>query len=150
MKQSKEEITSRIEELKDFLLERPKNAKVTSQLAILLAEQAKLLGVENNDHSSSISVSVVLRAEALSLAQKATHLAPAKPFGYAALSVVHPDFDQRMKYLQQAIDRCQQQQICEVNPVRTHQEVLGMWWNDGLKSFIYYFHTSTTWYIYKW
>lgn len=82
----------RIESMRAFLQEKPKNAKVTSQLACLLFE------------SSSESQSQ-LRSEALNLAHKATDLAPDKPFGFAALSTLSPDFCQRMKFLDLAIEK---------------------------------------------
>ena len=82
----------RIESMRTFLQEKPKNAKVTSQLACLLYESS-------NESQSQ------LRSEALNLAQKAADLAPDKPFGFAALSTLSPEFCDKMTNLDFAIEK---------------------------------------------
>ena len=78
--------------LRKLLTERPKNARAMAQLACLLAERA-----------ASDDTSLATKQEALALAAKAIAVAPHKPFGYAALSMIHPSFDQRMRALRSAI-----------------------------------------------
>lgn len=98
----------KIKASRDLVKTRPKNARVASQLACLLAEKANLearkTGKENADPTCE------LLTEAIALARKATEIAPKKPFGFAALSLIFPDFDQRMKSLREAIELSQDSQ----------------------------------------
>lgn len=78
--------------LRQILEKKPRNAKVRSQLAYLLAERSKEAGYEK------------LKAEAVATAEKAVEIAPKKPFGYAALSVICTEESKRMIMLQKAIE----------------------------------------------
>jgi predicted TPR repeat methyltransferase len=75
-------VDARIESLRQRVCQRPNNARAMSQLACLVA---------NHD-------------EAVSLAKRAVEVAPHKPFGFAALSILLPDFQDRMKHLQRALE----------------------------------------------
>ena len=77
--------------LRSRIAQKPKNARATASLACLLVEQTRL---SDNDGYSN---------EAVELALRSIQLQPKKPFGYAALSVADPNFDERMKALQTAI-----------------------------------------------
>jgi predicted TPR repeat methyltransferase len=78
--------------LRQILEKKPRNAKVRSQLASLLAERSKEVGNEK------------LKLEAIALAEQAVEIAPQKPFGYAALSAMCQEESRRMIMLQKAID----------------------------------------------
>ncbi|CAB9501158.1 Probable 18S rRNA (guanine-N(7))-methyltransferase [Seminavis robusta] len=90
--------TAQIESLRRVLVKKPRNAKIMSQLAYLLATQSKLKKVDNLPDPA-------LLEEAISLAQNATTTAPQKPFGFAALSTILPDFGDRQSSLHEAIAR---------------------------------------------
>jgi predicted TPR repeat methyltransferase len=105
---SSEDCSGRIESLRALLRERPKNARVASQLACLLAEKAKGITDRSSDQEKTNSnaddvTPSELLAEAICLAERATQLAPSRPFGFAALSLIAENFDERMKNLKIAI-----------------------------------------------
>jgi predicted TPR repeat methyltransferase len=85
-------IKSKEATLRSFLEEKPKNAKVKSQLACLLADQYKL----NGDQS--------MRDEAIVLSKCAIELAPHRPFGFEALSYTSENHKERMDALRQAVE----------------------------------------------
>lgn len=82
------------DELRAVVEERPKNSRARARLACLIAEQCT-----HNDQNASTSL-----VEAQKFAQEAIETAPHQPYGYAALSSIHPDFGERMKLIQQAVD----------------------------------------------
>jgi predicted TPR repeat methyltransferase len=90
--------------LRRILAEKPKNARAMAQLACVLAERAKLHSQAQKPLSSSSCDTKLWMMEAFECAERAVEMAPHKPFGYAALSVIDTDFDRRMKALGQAIE----------------------------------------------
>jgi hypothetical protein len=81
-----QEETFRIQgtKLRSILREKPKNAKVMSQLACLMADHATRT---NNP---------TLREEVIELSKQAIEMMPGKPFGYATLSTASQDYNERM------------------------------------------------------
>jgi predicted TPR repeat methyltransferase len=81
------------ESLRKRIAERPRNGRVTAQLSCLLAERARDGSTERDE----------CEKEALRLAQRAIEVAPQTPFGYAALSAIHPVFQEKMVLLRRAV-----------------------------------------------
>ena len=83
-------MTSKETSLRAHLQQNPLSAIAASTLACYLADQA------NHDESK--------RAEAMELANQAILLAPNKPAGYSALSIVSDNHSERIKSLQKVAD----------------------------------------------
>ena len=90
MSMSEKEFLSKEASLRSRLLQKPKSAKIMSQLASLMA-----------DHGKAID-DVTLRSEAIQLSKRAIQTAPHKPFGYAALSSASQDYNERIGALDKA------------------------------------------------
>jgi predicted TPR repeat methyltransferase len=86
-------IADRIKNIRILLLNKPNNARAMAKLACLI-------------HSNETSVHLMLNSEAIDLAEKSIAVAPTKPYGYTAMSIVHPDFQVRNKALRMAIQQC--------------------------------------------
>ena len=93
-------IADRIESLRIFLRNKPKNARAMAKLACLISSNEKL------NHQNKNSASPISASEAIDLAEKSIAAAPTKPYGFTAMSIVHPDVKVRMQALQMAIEQC--------------------------------------------
>lgn len=82
--------------MRETIQERPRNSRARAQLAFHLGEQAKGKHAEDPEKGS-------LQSEAIQLAEQAIEIAPTKPFGYAALSVLVADHHEKMNALRNAI-----------------------------------------------
>jgi predicted TPR repeat methyltransferase len=106
---SSDDLKDRILRLQTLLSKKPKNARAMAQLACLLFSKATSHDKAHNDASKpslNDSASVKLMDEARMWVDLSVATAPTKPFGYAALSMVHGDLEQRMQALRIAIDKC--------------------------------------------
>jgi hypothetical protein len=70
--------------LRSSLLQKPNSAKLMSRLACFLVERKRMAVNNNNDDDDK-----QLQEEAIRLAKRAVELAPRKPYGYMALSIVY-------------------------------------------------------------
>ena len=57
-------------------------------------------------HSNEKIIQNVSSSEAIELAEKAIAVAPTKPYGYTAISIVHPESQVRIQALRMAIQQC--------------------------------------------
>lgn len=92
--------------LRKLVEEKPRNAKLMSRLACLLAtRQSTEKFLDENELSTQVTAkrSDNGNDEAIYWANKAVKQAPQKPFGYSAIAVIHPNFDVRMYNLRKAI-----------------------------------------------
>ena len=91
--------------LKALIETKPRNARLMSKLSCLLAEQERVCKSSKNEVDSPISPSNMQGNERdpLYWADKAIEIAPGKPFGYMALSLVHSDSPIRQENLRKAI-----------------------------------------------
>jgi predicted TPR repeat methyltransferase len=83
--------------MREKIQERPRNARIRTQLAFYLNEQAKGKRADDPEKGS------LLQSEAIQLAEQAIEIAPSKPFGYAAVSEIHLNHHERMNALRKAI-----------------------------------------------
>ena len=88
----KESCYSEEAHLRSALQDKPQNGKIMSKLATLMAARAK---ADNN---------LLVHGEAMLLAKRAIETVPHKPFGYAALSSISHDYQERMQSLRKAIE----------------------------------------------
>ena len=93
-------VTDRIENIRIFLRNKPKNARAMAKLACLIFSNEKLI------YQQGVSKSPLSKSEAIELAEKSIATAPTKPYGYTAMSIVHPDLSVRMQALRMAIQQC--------------------------------------------
>lgn len=92
--------TDKIEIIRTFLRNKPKNARAMAKLACLIFSNEKSI------HRQGASKSSLSKSEAIELAEKSIATAPTKPYGYTAMSIVHPDLNVRMDALRMAIQQC--------------------------------------------
>jgi predicted TPR repeat methyltransferase len=107
---SPDDLDDQIGRLRNLLSNKPKNARAMAQLACLLFSKATNHG-RSHDISSKSSLNNAATLETLAEEAKlwvnlSIATAPSKPFGYAALSMVHEDFEQRLQALRMAIEKC--------------------------------------------
>jgi predicted TPR repeat methyltransferase len=105
----------RITALRTLLSHKPKNARAMAQLACLLASNASSPKSKPQD-SAPVAES---EEEAMMWVELSISTAPSKPFGYAALSMIHDDSERRIQALQMAIERCS-------NNERYHVAAIGL------------------------
>jgi predicted TPR repeat methyltransferase len=91
-------LSARRQKLVDFLKEKPRNARAMAKLACLLQEQ-----YIQSSTFAPVDINIVACTEALTWAHRAIDVAPHKPYGYAALSLIHPNETTRMEYVRQAL-----------------------------------------------
>uniref|UniRef100_A0A7S3KWB0 Methyltransferase type 12 domain-containing protein n=1 Tax=Amphora coffeiformis TaxID=265554 RepID=A0A7S3KWB0_9STRA len=90
------------EPLRTLIEHRPKNGRAMAMLACLLEKQAKRKdGVVDED--PHCITAAILRQEALEWAHRSVQVAPEKPFGYMALSVLEDDYTKRIHALRKAL-----------------------------------------------
>ena len=92
--------TDRIARIRILLRNKPKNARAMATLACLISSNEKSIYKEDcyDLHKST--------SEAIKLAEDSIAIAPTKPYGYTAMSIVHPVFQVRMDALRMAIQQC--------------------------------------------
>ena len=87
------ELLEQEQSLRTVIKERPQNGRAMAKLACLLADQAKLVSEDSSR----------LRNEALEWAQCSIKVAPEKPYGHMALSVLEEKHSDRMDALRKSI-----------------------------------------------
>jgi predicted TPR repeat methyltransferase len=92
-------IADKIESIRAFLQNKPKNARAMAKLACLISKEKSI-------HQQIDADSPMFISEAIELAEKSIATAPTKPYGYTAMSIVHPDLKVRMQSLRMAIQQC--------------------------------------------
>ena len=105
---------------RNVLVHKPKNALAMAQLACLLFSKAASKERCQSDSNLQVPSDILLlKDESMRWVDLSITTAPCKPFGYAALSIVHGDFEKRMDALYTAVDKCS-------NKERFHVAALGL------------------------
>ena len=94
------DITDRIVSIRVLLQNKPNNARAMAKLACLITSNEKIIKQKEGLDS------LLYSSEAIKLAEKSIAVAPTKPYGYTAMSIVHPEFQVRMQALRMAIQQC--------------------------------------------
>ena len=100
IKYDRSSVEDRITSIRILLRDKPNNARAMAKLACLIfSNETTIHQEEGCDH-------IVATSAAIQLAEKSIAVAPTKPYGYTAMSIVHPEFQVRLQALRTAIQQC--------------------------------------------